>query len=215
MGYVAQCFILALATLFNLYRTMQALQRFYRRLFRAQEDAHTRELLHILRHVPLFQHLPRHVLKTLLSYLHVRTYRRHEVIYFEGDPGLGLYIITRGIVRLLMENENGQLEELARLSEYDTCGHLALLGEFRRLETAQAATDVQVLGFFRPDLKLLLRRHPAVGAAVLQTVARYVAARQVALIELLDQSADRRQALIWLQEAGRHAEHRLSSLYAD
>jgi len=137
------------------------------------------------------------------------------VLYFEGDPGLGLYIITRGTVRLLMENENGQLEELARLSEYDTCGHLALLGEFRRMETAQAATEVQVLGLFRPDLKLLLRRHPAVGAAILQAVARYVAARQVELIALLSNCTDRRQALIWLQEAGRRAEHRLPSLLSE
>ncbi|SHK58390.1 cyclic nucleotide-binding domain-containing protein [Rhodothermus profundi] len=191
------------------------LQHAYQRLFQAQEDAHTRELLHILRHVPIFQHLPRRTLRTLLPYLHARTYRRHEVLYFEGDPGLGLYIITRGTVRLLTENEHGQLEELTRLSEYDTCGHLALLGEFRRLETAQAATEVQVLGFFRPDLKLLLRRHPTAGAAILQAVARYVAARQVELVGLLEQCANRRQALIWLQEAGRRAEHRLPSLLSE
>lgn len=196
-------------------RIWHTLQRGYRALFRPREDAYTRELLQVLRHVPIFQHLPRRVLKTMLPYLHARTYRRHEVLYFEGDPGLGLYIITRGTVRLLMENENGQFEELARLSEYDTCGHLALLGEFRRMETAQAATEVQVLGLFRPDLKLLLRRHPAVGAAILQAVARYVAARQVELIALLSNCTDRRQALIWLQEAGRRAEHRLPSLLSE
>ena len=196
-------------------RIWHTLQRGYRALFRPREDAYTRELLHVLRHVPIFQHLPRRVLKTVLPYLHTRTYRRHEVIYFEGDPGLGLYIIIRGTVRLLMENENGQFEELARLSEYDTCGHLALLGEFPRMETAQAATEVQVLGLFRPDLKLLLRRHPAVGAAILQAVARYVAARQVKLVELLARCTDRRQALSWLQEAGRQVEPHRSSLLSE
>ncbi len=196
-------------------RIWHTLQHGYRTLFRSGEDAYTRELLHVLRHVPIFQHLPRRVLKTMLPYLHTRTYRRHEVIYFEGDPGLGLYIITRGTVRLLMENEKGQFEELARLSEYDTCGHLALLGEFRRMETAQAATEVQVLGLFRPDLKLLLRRHPTFGAAILQAVARYVAARQVELVKLLGNCTDRRQALMWLLEAGRRAEHHLPSLLSE
>lgn len=191
------------------------LQPLYQRLFWRQEDALTRELLRVLRHVPVFQHLPRRTLKILLPYLHARTYRRHEVIYFEGDPSLGMYIIIQGTVRLFMENKTGQFEELTRLGEYDTCGQLALLGEFRRLETAQAVTEVHALGLFRPDLKLLLRRHPAAGATILQAVARYVAARQIELVALLSQCADRRQALIWLQEAGRRAEHRLPSLLSE
>ncbi|CAM3231802.1 Crp/Fnr family transcriptional regulator [Rhodothermus bifroesti] len=197
-----------------LHPLWHSLQRVYQHVARPQEAERTRALLYVLRRVPVFQYLPQATLRTLIPLLHQRTYRCQEVLYYEGDPGLGMYIILQGTVRLLIDAA-GTPHELARLGEYDTCGHLALLGAFRRLETAQAVTDVQVLGFFRPDLKLLLKRHPAQGANVLQALARYVAARQVELVRVLAACADRPQALRWWLEAGRQAERQLPSLLTD
>lgn len=197
-----------------LHALWHSLQRLYLHIARPQEAGRTRELLYVLRRVPIFQYLPQTTLHHLIPLLHQRTYRRQEVLYYEGDPGLGMYIIVEGTVRLLVDVEEAP-QELARLGEYDTCGHLALLGAFRRLETAQAVTDVQVLGFFRPDLKLLLKRNPSAGAAVLQALARYVAARQVELVHVLAACANRPQALRWWLEAGQQAKRQLPSLLTD
>lgn len=162
--------------------------RLFRRLFRRPEDARTRAIVATLREVPLFRHFSGGVLWDLAEAVHPRAYRRDEFLYYERDPGLGLYIIEKGRVRLLVEDEGGGVHELRQVGEREVFGKLSLLGDFRRMETAQAVTDTQVLGVFRPDLKTLLKRHPVAGAALVEALARNLAAMQV---ELLGQFATR------------------------
>ncbi len=170
----------------SLPRTLgTAMRTGYRRLFLQKEDARTREIAASLRQVPLFQPLSLSALRSLAEVVHARTYRRDEVLYYEGDPGLGLYVIRSGRVRLLLEDEEGRVHELRQAMEGEVVGDESLLGDFRRSETAQAVTETQVLGFFRPDLNVIVRRNPAVGATIIGALARHVVAREVELIRLL------------------------------
>ena len=157
----------------------------YRRFSRPREDERTREIVGTLQEIPAFQDFSRSALKRLADALHRRTYKRDEFLYFEGDPGLGLYIVQRGRVRLLVEDEQGAAHELRQVGEYEFFGEEPILGDFQRSETAQALTDTQVLGFFRPDLANLVKRHPRVGAGVLTVLARHLARQQAALLHLL------------------------------
>lgn len=158
------------------------IRRLYRRMFRRKEDAALRTTIDLLAQVGPFQGCARGTLRVLAEYVHPRHYRREEFIYYEGDPGLGMYVIQRGTVRLLVEDGDSMAYMLDQLSDGDTFGELALLGDFRRQETAQASIDTHVLGLFSPDLKTLLRRDPRVGAEVLAALGRYTAAQQVHLV---------------------------------
>lgn len=157
----------------------------YRRAFRQEEDVRKREVVSILRQVPVFSSLSGRVLGELAEAVHNRTYRRDEILYYEGDPGLGLYIIRQGRVRLLMEDEEGILHELRQLGEFEVFGELSLFGDLRRNTTVQALTETHVLGFFRPDLHTLMKRDPQAAAAVTAALAQYLAARQVELTRLI------------------------------
>jgi CRP-like cAMP-binding protein len=92
------------------------------------------------------------------------------------------------MVRLLAEDENSNVHELRQVSENDFFGALSLMGDFRRMETAQAVTETYVLGLFSPDLKTLLKRNPTVGAAVMNALAKHLAEQQVALVQRLAKS---------------------------
>lgn len=151
----------------------------YQRLFRRQESSETREIIDTLRNVVVFQDLPRSVLRDLAGIVHIRLYKREEFLYYEGDPGLGLYVIQSGRVRLLIQDEEGGVHELRQVEAHDIFGYLSIVGEFRRIETAQAVVDTQVLGFFRPDLATLVKRDPKSGAAILLALARYLAVQLV------------------------------------
>jgi CRP-like cAMP-binding protein len=107
------------------------------------------------------------------------------VLYVQGDPALGLYVIQDGLVRLTAETEEGAAEELHRLFRGGVLGEAALLGDFRRGETAEILRDAVVLGLFRPDLRGLLRRERRVGLMVTVAVAQRVAAREEALLQVL------------------------------
>lgn len=157
----------------------------YRRMFQRQEDTRTRAVVEVLKQMPLFQGLAWGVMWELAEVLHPRRYKRDEFIYYEHDPGIGLYIVQQGTVRLLAEDENGNVHELRQVGDNDFFGALSLMGDFRRMETAQATTETHVLGLFSPDLKTLLKRNPSVGAAVMAALAKHLAEQQVELVQRL------------------------------
>ena len=187
-------------------RIIHTLRDVYRRMFQRQEDARTREVVEVLKQVSLFKGFSRSALRDLAEVVHRRDYRRDEFLYYENDPGLGLYIIQRGRVRLLTEDENGGVQELRQAVENEFFGTLSLLGESRRMETAQAVTETRVFGFFSPDLKTMLKRNPSVGAAAVVALARHLAAGQVALLEQMAQDRGKVAALRLLDDATQQAE---------
>ena len=164
--------------------------RLYRRLFRRRLDSRTRDVAESLRGVPTLSHLSSGALYAMAEVTHRRTYRRGESLYYEGDPGLGLYIVESGRVRLRTDRNAERSHELRVLDANDMIGALSLLGDFPRLETAETVTDTQVLGFFRPDLKNVMRRDPGAGAEIIMALARHMAAQHVELVRRYEEEVD-------------------------
>ncbi len=193
-----------------------ALRRVYRRLAQAPAERELRVFVDTLRQVPPFQVFGRAAHVALAEAVHPRTYRRDEFIYYEGDPGLGLYIVRRGRVRLLVEDEQGRAHELRQVGEHEIFGDLSIAGDFRRLASAQAVTEAHVLGFFRPDPRTMVRRRPQVGAEVLGALARHLAARQVEVMHLVAERDGKQAALRMFEGADVRTnarEETLSSAY--
>lgn len=187
-------------------RLLRAGGRLYRRLFQRRLDPKTREVAEVLRAVPALGHLSSRALRAMASATHRRTYRRGESLYYEGDPGLGLYVVESGRVRLVSDAEPGRSRELRELDANDMFGEVSILGDFRRLETAETVTETRVLGFFRPDLKNVMRRHPKAGTEIVMALARRVAAQHVEVVRLLEERSGRDGALDVYAEAAERVE---------
>lgn len=178
---------------------LRAGSRLYHRLFRRRLDPHTREIADVLRAVPPLSHLSSRALYAMAGVAHRRTYRRGEVLYYEGDPGLGLYIVETGRVRFVTDGDRPR--ELREIGANEMTGSLSLLGDFRRLETAETVSEARVLGFFRPDLKNVMRRDPRAGTEITMALARHVAAQYVELIRRFKEYEGRESALETYAEA--------------
>jgi CRP-like cAMP-binding protein len=187
---------------------IRATGRWYRRLSRHGLDDRTREIVDVLGSVPAFEHASTSTLHVMAEAVHRRTYRRGESLYYEGDPGLGLYVVEEGRIRLTTEPEPGRSRELRQVGATDMFGVLSVLGDFRRMETAETVTEARVLGFFRPDLKNVLKRTPKAGAEIALALGRYVAAQHVELIRLMAEHDGRETALHTYIEAAAAAEDR-------
>ncbi|WP_263786072.1 Crp/Fnr family transcriptional regulator [Salinibacter grassmerensis] len=186
----------------SLFRPLfRAVTRLYRRVFRRRLDSRTREIAERLRNVPAFNHLSSSALYAMADVTHRRRYRRGESLYYEGDPGLGLYVVESGRVRLVTDRVPEAPHELRAIETGGMIGGLSLLGDFRRLETAETTTETQVLGFFRPDLKNVMRRNPKAGMEITMALARHLAAQHVGLIRRYEEQADARTALRAYAEA--------------
>lgn len=108
-----------------------------------------------------------------LQLCHRRKYKEGEYIYYQGDPGTGMYFIEQGKVQLIIEpdldSENN--EYLLKLDAPESFGALSTGYELRRLSSAKCLTDCILLGFFKPDFETLKKRHPSIALKFMETLA--------------------------------------------
>ncbi|NNF56836.1 MAG: cyclic nucleotide-binding domain-containing protein, partial [Rhodothermaceae bacterium] len=141
----------------------------------------------VLRHIPLFEDLTPREIGSLRRLLHRREYVAGESVFLQGEPGLGMYIIAKGVVSIQSEPSG---RELVELRDGHFFGEIALLNEVIRTATARAKTDCLLLSLFQPDLMGLLDRNPRLGVKILLSLARLVGMR---LVEVSDELEDLRR----------------------
>ena len=130
----------------------------------------------ILRELPIFHGLKEGELHLIERLCHERHYAKDEKIFYQGEPGVGMYIILEGEVSIVLERENGS-ETLAELYPGEFFGELALLDDSPRSATAVAKKPSRILGLFQPDVFGIMERKPHVGVKLITQLARVIGER--------------------------------------
>ena len=130
-----------------------------------------------LARVDLFSGLREKELKDLATYCSESTYRPGSVLLSQGEQGLGLYILTKGTVRITRVNSpDGAEEVLGTAGAGDVIGEMALLDDMPRSATVTAVDEVTVLKLplweFRRILRHILSTDPDVGLDLLAVLSR-------------------------------------------
>ncbi len=134
------------------------------------------ELEEVLLSMPPFKNLSNKNIKLLMKVLHNRIYAANEYVFFQGDPGIGLYLIIRGEI-LITEEMNGERFDLSLLTRGDFFGELALLDDEKRSASAIALKDSQLAVIFKPDLDEFVETHSKDGIQILRGISQIVATR--------------------------------------
>ncbi len=134
------------------------------------------ELEEVLLSMPPFKNLNNKNIKLLMKVLHNRIYAANEYVFFQGDPGIGLYLIIRGEI-LITEEMNGERFDLSLLTRGDFFGELALLDDEKRSASAIALKDSQLAVIFKPDLDEFVETHSKDGIKILRGLSQIVATR--------------------------------------
>ena len=91
---------------------------------------------------------------------HFRTYQKGETIYFTDDSANTMYLIASGKVRILNYSEGGDEVVKAILGRGEMFGELALLGEDKRSELAEALeNNTTVCPVNIDDVQELMRKN--------------------------------------------------------
>ncbi|MEX2602480.1 MAG: cyclic nucleotide-binding domain-containing protein [Balneolaceae bacterium] len=109
-----------------------------------------------------------------LQFCHRRKYKEGEYIYYQNDPGTGMYFIESGRVQLIVVNnlEDAKTGNITfDLDAPDTFGMLSIGYELRRMSSAKCLTDCTLNGFFKPDFETLKKRHPDIAVKFLENVS--------------------------------------------
>ena len=134
-----------------------------------------------LKALSLFKRLTVRELRELDELLHARSYQKDEVVFDEGDMGLGLFIVLSGRVRI--ESSHAALKRLApECGPGDFFGELALFEEAERTARAVALEPTQLLALFRREFFSLLERDRGIGVKILFELSRTVVLRSRKLL---------------------------------
>jgi CRP-like cAMP-binding protein len=145
--------------------------------FFSQREIKKGSVEEVLSKVPAFANLSARELKEVAAIVHRREYRAGEPVFYQGDPGLGMYIVEDGEVSIALAGKDGSEREFAVLTDGDFFGEIALIDESVRSANALCKTDCSLIGFFRPDLFELIEKNTALGIKIVLKLAEIVAQR--------------------------------------
>jgi CRP-like cAMP-binding protein len=128
----------------------------------------------VLGRIPIFKDLTNCELDAIERILHQREYSTDEVMFRQGEPGMGMYIIQSGKTVVLTEPEGVTLSELG---EGEFFGEASLLSEAPRSATVIAKAPTRLLGFFQSDLFALIERNPRLGLKIVIRLAMFLGER--------------------------------------
>jgi CRP/FNR family transcriptional regulator, cyclic AMP receptor protein len=135
--------------------------------------------IELMRELPVFESLTTGELVQIERVLHERPYGPGEVVFNEGEPGAGLYIIKKGEIAIRKKVTGGDDIELAVIPERSFFGELALLDETPRSASACAVSPSILYGFSKPDLEHLLERNQKLGVKIIINLSKLVTRRLI------------------------------------
>lgn len=128
------------------------------------------ERVDLLRHVPLFQGLDLRTLHELAGAVKTVSFPPGSDIVESGEPGRSLFLILEGTVQVLYPAQSADVE-LARLTEGDFFGEMAILNSMPRSATVRSVGEVRALALDREDFRKIIEATPSVATTILETLS--------------------------------------------
>jgi len=125
---------------------------------------------------PLFRNLDEEERVQILIIGQVRSVKAGEVLFREGDPGDGLFVVMKGSVRISKQSASGE-EALAVLESPSFFGEMALIDNSARAADAIVNEDSAL--FFIPlqGLRSLIEAQPRIALKILYALCEVLAQR--------------------------------------
>jgi CRP-like cAMP-binding protein len=124
-----------------------------------------------LRRVPFFAALTWRELEALASHCVVRHLAKDEMLFAEGDPCEGLFVVQSGVLKLLKMSETGREQVLATERAGSTVGELALFDGGSFPAAAAAVEPSTVLCLPKREFLEMCKNSSEVAFAVIRTLA--------------------------------------------
>jgi len=121
--------------------------------------------------VDLFKILCPHKTPTMRDKHPHQEYKKDDFIYFEEEPSDTIYLIANGRVKIGSYTEDGREITKAILSKGEIFGELALIGEGKRKEFAQAMEDnTELCPMGIDDLQQLMAENKALSLKIYKLI---------------------------------------------
>lgn len=136
----------------------------------------------VLRKTLLFARLTEAELRALCSRVSNRHFGRGELLFNEGDPCSGLFLVASGKIRIFKLSPAGREQVLAIEGPGSSFAEIPVFDGGNYPASASAVEDTEVLFISRKDFQNYCREHPEVALKVIAVVGSRLR-RLVGIIE--------------------------------
>jgi CRP/FNR family cyclic AMP-dependent transcriptional regulator len=117
--------------------------------------------------VPFVSGLGEDALTVLESHMRLRTFRREQPIFRQGDPGDSLFLVASGRIKLFIESSDGEQLTILFCGPGSCFGEMAVLDGKTRSANAEALEPTDAWVVTRNAFLDLMRRDPDIPIAVI------------------------------------------------
>ncbi len=151
----------------------------------------------ILKSVALFSALDEAELKPLAACAGMRSYSTGELLFAEGEPCKGLFVVVSGAVRIFKTSPNGREQVLTIDGPGSSVAELPVFDGGPYPASGAATQNSTLLFISRGDFRTICLQHPQLALKVLQVVGSRLR-RLVGIIEELSFTTVRHRLISWL-----------------
>lgn len=123
----------------------------------------------------LFREFNEHELASLAAYIGVVSLKQGEKVFRSGEQGDELFLVRRGILRVLLPLGGGKYHHLATVCQGGVMGELAFLDRGVRSADVEAKVDTDLYVLSRSRFNELARTNTAMGVQVFARLALSIA----------------------------------------
>jgi CRP/FNR family transcriptional regulator, cyclic AMP receptor protein len=121
-------------------------------------------------------------------------YQKDEVIFPQGELADSVFYIQKGNVKITVVSEQGKEAVVAVLSPDEFCGECCLGGQPRRMATAAAMTECEIMQLQLADIIRVLHEEPAFFEMFVSHLLARTIRVEADLVDQLFNSSEKRLA---------------------
>jgi CRP/FNR family cyclic AMP-dependent transcriptional regulator len=152
--------------------------------------------------VPIFSGLSEAELTFLSQRAVPRSFAAAEIVFTEGEPCLGMYVVQSGTIRIFKTSVNGREQVLSIDGPGNSVAELPVFDGGNYPASVAAVTDATLLFVSKQDFQALCLAHPQVALKVLRVVGARLR-RLVGIIEELSFTTVRHRLASYLVRTAR------------
>jgi CRP/FNR family transcriptional regulator, cyclic AMP receptor protein len=137
----------------------------------------------------------------------ISKYRKDQIIFSQGKPADAVFYILKGKVKITVVSEQGKEAVVAILGPDEFCGEGCLTGQPRRMATAVAMTECEIMRLEKAAMVRVIHEEPAFSEMfVAHLLARTIRVEED-LVDQLFNSSEKRlaRALLLLANFGKES----------
>jgi CRP-like cAMP-binding protein len=137
---------------------------------------------------------PKAFLSTVQEGRTVSDYRPEDVIFLQASPADGVFYIQKGKIKIVVTSKQGKEAVVAMLGPGEFFGEGCLIGQARRLATAKAMIESEVMRVSKSEMIRVLHEEPTFGELFMAHLLTRNSRVEEDLVDQLFNSSEQRLA---------------------